>query len=159
MKFPFVLTFYPRIKWQGAFLIPNCNELVIIDLISQSQSSSNQALAHVGLLSTFVTQFENLIFWGLRNEYHCTFWGLEIAMFSIIALCSNVSSGTIRRPRFILIIFTSTKPDVQITDAREAIILMNSRLASTSSFSEILILTKLSRLVVFVANKATIGRS
>lgn len=78
-------------------------------------------------------------------------------MFSIIALCSNVSNGTIRRPRFILIIFTSTKPNAEITDAREAIIVMNSRLASTSLFSEILMLTELSRLVVFVANKDTIA--
>jgi hypothetical protein len=53
-------------------------------------------------------------------------------MFSIITVNPNVSYGTIRRPVLVLIIFTSSKSDVGIVDACEAIVLMSSRLASVS---------------------------
>lgn len=130
-NFHLFLTFYPQIKLQVAVLIPNWNGLLLADLITQSSSQSNQTLTHVGLLNTYVAQFQ-ISYSGARNPSTVVLWGLKLGMFSIITVNPNVSYGTIRRPVLVLIIFTSSKSDVGIVDACEAIVLMSSRLASVS---------------------------
>lgn len=88
------------------------------------------------MLNTYITQFQ-VSYSGAWEPGTVVLWGLKIGMFLIITVDSNVPGRTIREPVLILTMFTSTKSDVGISDACEAIILMNSRLPSVSCSSEI----------------------